>query len=140
MTTPVAAPRWASNAVGLLILGWVLALPLVVVWLFGIGMQGWADQHSGTDRSAELARSTATALVTLAALLSAGPAVIAMVAFAGRMRRTGVVFAVLAAAGSVLAIVVAGEAFRTVRPAPTPPSAPAVCQEYSGGDTRCPGG
>jgi hypothetical protein len=140
MTTSATAPRWTSTTVGLLVVAWVLAFPAVVVWLFGIGMQGWADQHSGTDRSAELQRSAAHALFTLAALISGGPALIAVVAFAGRLRRTGIVFTVLAVAGAVLAVPVAGEAFRTVEPAAPPPSAPTVCQEHSGGDTRCPGG
>jgi hypothetical protein len=126
-------PTKSATAVAVLTLVWVLALGALVVWLFGLGMQGWADGGA----SADLERRTTTVLILLAATAAGGPAVIAVVAFNGRLVRTGVVYSVLA---GLLAVPLTVAALRAPAPSPSPDPGPPVCQEHSGSDTRCPGG
>jgi hypothetical protein len=68
-----------------------------------------------------------------------GPALIATVAFATRMARTGAVYVVLAVLLGALALPFAASANRTPALPPPPPSAPTICQEHSGSDNQCPG-
>ncbi|SRR6266511_1279322 len=141
MTTSPAAQRWAPTAVVLLTIVWVLAV-LALAWrCFGIGLQGWADDqtYGGAD-SAELRRRAAAAVLLLAGVAAGGPALIAVVAFVGRMTRAGAVYLALAVALGMLALPAAAEADHRPTPPPPPPSGPAICQERSGGDNRCPGG
>lgn len=138
MITWAAPRRWARTTVGLLVTVWLLSFPLMLWWLFRIGMQGWANSYSDDPaRSAEIDHSTSMATLTVALLAVGGPAVIALVAFAGSMYKIGKVFAVLAVTGLVLAVALTAGSSRPA--APADPS-PTICQEHSGGDTRCPGG
>jgi hypothetical protein len=134
MTNSPAAPRWVGTTVALMTTGWVLALLASVWWCFGIAMEGWAD--SG-EHSAELDHRGATAATVLALVAVGGPALIAVVAFAGERGRIGAVYVVLALVLGVLALpVVAGTGGKPAPPTPTP----SVCQEHSGGGNECPGG
>ncbi|HEX5597207.1 MAG TPA: DUF6234 family protein [Micromonosporaceae bacterium] len=137
-----SAPRpWAPAAVVLLTIVWVVALLALTWWLFGIGMERWANSYdSDRARAAELARQSSRALLILAAVAVGGPILIAIVARAGELVRTGVVYIVLAIVLGLLVLPVAAGAYRTVTPPPPPPAVPDGCQERSGGDTRCPGG
>ncbi|HEX5541576.1 MAG TPA: DUF6234 family protein [Micromonospora sp.] len=139
--TSTAARPWAPAAVVLLTMVWVAGLLALLWWLFGIGMEGWANSYdSDGARAAELARQSSQALLILAAVAVGGPILIAIVARAGELARTGVVYIVLAILLSLLALPVAAQAYRTVTPPPPPPAVPDGCQEHSGDDTRCPGG
>jgi hypothetical protein len=138
MTVPATVRRRYPATVALLTVMWVLGICALVLWLVGLGMQGWAEQYSAD--SAALERRTTTVLLVLAAVVAGGPLVIAGTAFTGGSTRTGVVFLVLAAVLAVPALAVAAGAYRSLNPPAPPPPGPAVCQEHSGGDTRCPGG
>jgi hypothetical protein len=141
MTTSRPAQRWAPTAVTLLTIAWLLAVPALAWRCFGIGLQGWADeQDNGGAHAAELRRQAATAALLLAGVAAGGPALLAVVAFAGRMVKTGAVYIVLTVLLSAPALVAAAEADRTLNPSPPPRPAPTFCQEHSGDDTRCPGG
>ena len=141
MTVPTPVRRRFPNTVVVLTVLWVLGICALVLWLFGLGMQGWAEQYSADDAgSAALDRRATTVLLVLAAVVAGGPLVIAGAAFTGKSARTGVVFLVLAAVLAVPALAVAAGAYRSWNPPAPPLPGPAVCQEHSGGDTRCPGG
>jgi hypothetical protein len=141
MPTSTSAPRWAPTTVALLTLAWVLAVLGLLWWSFSIGMQGWADQHSNSGaREEELGRRGGVVLLVLAAVAVGGAVLIAVVAFTGRLRWTGVVYLGLALALGALALPLAAGAYRRLTPPSSPPPpAPNICQEHSGGDTRCPG-
>jgi hypothetical protein len=120
---------------------WVLAV-LALAWrCFGIGMAGWADQHSNSGaNSTELQHQAAAAVMWLAFVAVGGALLIATVAFATRLPRTGAVYVVLAFVLGALVLPAAASADRTLTPSAPPSSAPAICQEHSGGDSECPGG
>jgi hypothetical protein len=122
-----------TGTVAVLTVVWILALAALAVWLFGLGMQGWADGGS----SAGLERRTTAVLIALAATAAGGPAVIAVVAFNGRLVKTGIAYSVLAA---LLAVPLAAALRESAPPPPAPGTGPFPCQEHSGSDTRCPGG
>lgn len=130
-----------SSVVALLTVGWLLAV-VVLTWMwFGLGMEGWAYQHSNSGQlSAELAARIARVSLWLAGIGAGGPALIAVVAYFGGMVRTSVVYLMLAMVLVVPAYRIAGPAYRTLNPPGPPPPAPTHCVEYSGGDTKCPGG
>ncbi|MGC4790972.1 hypothetical protein ACLQ22_24460 [Micromonospora sp. DT178] len=137
-STPAARSRYA---VVLLTVVWVGACLALLWWLFTIGMEGWADHHSNGDgRAAEIGRRSARVLLFLAATAAGGPAVIALVAFGCRYRRTGLVYLFLAVVVAAALTPAAVDAARTLRPPVAPVPAPTTCQEHSGGDNRCPGG
>ncbi|KAB1159179.1 DUF6234 family protein [Micromonospora sp. DSM 115977] len=137
-STPAARSRYALV---LLTVVWVVACLALLWWLFTIGMEGWADHHSnGGGRSAEFGRRSARALLLLAATAAGGPAVIALVAFGCRYRRTGLVYLLLAVVAAAALAPAVADAARTLRPPAAPLPAPTTCQEHSGGDSRCPGG
>jgi hypothetical protein len=140
VTTSPPAQRWAPTAVALLTIVWVLAV-LALAWrCFGIGLEGWADDQTyGGAHSAGQHRKAAAAVLLLAGVAAGGPALIAVVAFSGRMTRAGAVYVALAIALGALALPAVALADRTRTPSPPPPSGPTICQEHSGGDNRCPG-
>ncbi|MER7443388.1 hypothetical protein [Micromonospora avicenniae] len=132
---------WARGVVALLTAAWLIGALVLLGWMFTIGLDGWADQHSDQGVGADaLARKANVALLFLAAEVVAGPAVIAVVARGGLLRRTAAVYLVIALGLGVLAVPIAAGAYRDLAPAPPPPPPPTICQEHSGGDTRCPGG
>ncbi|MDG4834670.1 DUF6234 family protein [Solwaraspora sp. WMMD1047] len=140
-TSTDVAPRWAAPTVALLTLAW-LAATLALLWAaFAIGMEAWSDQHSNNgDRAEELGRRGSWAGLRLIAVALGGPLLIAAVAFAGRLVKTGVAYLFLAILVGALTAPLAMNSARNLAPEPPPPSAPGGCQEHSGGDTRCPGG
>ena len=141
MTTSRAAARWAWIGVSLLTAAWVLGTAALVGWWFVIGLEGWADQHSNAGmRSAELARREVEAVLLMAVVAAGGPALIAVVAATGRLFRTGLCYLTLAVVISVIAVPVAVDAYSALKPAVPQPPRSTVCQDHSGGDTRCPGG
>ncbi|MFE9688364.1 DUF6234 family protein [Micromonospora sp. NPDC005806] len=140
MTSSPTTTRWRS-VIGFLVLLWVLGLLALVWWGFTLGMEGWADQHSnGGARAADLRRQGDVLLLVLVAAGAGGPAVIGLVAYRMRLVRTGLVFLVLAVAIGIPGLWVAAHAYRDLTPPPPPPGPPGHCVEFSGGDTRCPGG
>ncbi|MEV4812987.1 DUF6234 family protein [Micromonospora avicenniae] len=132
---------WAPGAVALLTVAWLVGAVVLLGWIFTIGIEGWADHYSDQGAGADaLARKANLALLLLAAEVVAGPAVIAVVARGGLLRRTAAVYLVIALGLGLVAVPVAVGAYRELTPAPPPPPPPTICQEHSGGDTRCPGG
>ncbi|BFU47409.1 hypothetical protein KRMM14A1004_56460 [Krasilnikovia sp. MM14-A1004] len=128
-------------AVALLTVGWVLATLALAWWWFGIGMAMWADEQSDSGAHwAGLHHQEAVAAMWLAGAAVGGPALIAVVAFATRMPKAGTVYVVLAVVLSVPVLPIVARAGHTLAPPPPPSPVPTVCQEHSGGDTRCPGG
>ncbi|MFJ6154342.1 hypothetical protein [Micromonospora profundi] len=128
---------------GLLVLVWVCGLMAAAGWWVGIGLEQWSVSYGDQPAEfADLRRRASVALLVVAFVATAGPAVIALVAYQLRRVRTAVVFLVLTV---VIAVPAAPVAVLTVRdldpaPAPTTPGPPGHCVERSGGDTRCPGG
>jgi hypothetical protein len=127
--------------VALLTAGWLLGVAVLVWMLFAAGMDGWADHHGNHDqRSAELAARSANISLWLAGVGVGGPALIAVVAHLRGMARASVAYLVLAIILVVPAYQLAKPAYRTLHPPGPPPPAPTHCVEFSGGDSRCPGG
>ncbi|MEU5563503.1 hypothetical protein [Micromonospora musae] len=134
-----AAP-WAPGVVAFLTVAWLIGGLVLVGWVFAIGLEGWADQHSDQGVGADaLARKANVVLLLLAAEVVVGPVVIAVVARGGLLRRTAAVYLVIAFGLGVLAVPVAVGAYRDLAPPPPAPPPSTRCQEHSGGDTRCPG-
>jgi len=106
--------------VGLLTFAWLVSLGAVTLdWLAA----SWAGTPD--DR-------------WLVAVLVGGPVLLTLTAIAGKLRGAAITFGVPAA---VLAVLVAtGAAVQEHRQPPDPVRAPTHCVEFSGGDTRCPGG
>ena len=118
---------------------WVVGL-LALVWrLVNLAFASWADQFSGRTKSFESEASTA--LLLLAVVAVSGPLVIAVVARIAGRHRAARVYAVVAVVLAVPAAPVLLGALQewSIQRAPTVPDH-VVCQESSGGDTRCPGG
>ncbi|MEU8003986.1 DUF6234 family protein [Catellatospora sp. NPDC049111] len=142
--TPEVSPRRAPNlsvAVVLAIVAWSIAICAMAGSLLSIGMSQWADSYDGdsqamTGHAAESARAG----LWLAAVLAAGPVLLAVLARAARMRKTFVVFVVLAVLLVPAGAVAASGSWRTLHPPAPPPPAPTHCVEHSGGDAGCPGG
>ncbi|MFI6231316.1 hypothetical protein ACIBCR_28870 [Micromonospora echinospora] len=130
-----------AGAVALLTVLWLLAALALLGWTFAIGIQGWADQHgSGGADPAGAGRRGSGVLLALYLTAAGGPVVIAVVAFAGRLVRTGAVYLALALLLGAFGLPFGEAAARDLVPPPPVPSGPGGCQEHSGGDTRCPGG
>lgn len=137
---PAPTPA-AAAVVMLLTLGWVVGLGVVVWFGFRIGMRSWAAMGTGNVTGVNRAdRDSAVLLIWLAAVLVGSPLVIAVAAYLGRLRRTALVYLVLAVGLAVPAVPIGAHARRTLHPQPAQPSRAPVCQEHSGGDNRCPGG
>ncbi|WP_430503101.1 hypothetical protein ACQRWP_16375 [Micromonospora trifolii] len=139
----VGTGRRGVPIVGLLALVWVCGLIAAAMWWVGIGLEQWSVSYG--DRPAEfedLKRQASVALLVAAMVATAGPLLIALVAYQLRRARTAVVFLVLTAVIAVPAVPIAVLAGRDLDPAPaaTTPGPPGHCVEHSGGDTRCPGG
>jgi hypothetical protein len=73
--------------------------------------------------------------------LAIGPLVIAGVAMVGRLRWTASIYATLAIPLVCYSLTFGGRSFSEPAPPAGPPPAPTGrCVDFSGGDTRCPGG
>ena len=118
-STPAARSRYALVLLTVL---WVVACLALLWWLFTIGMEGWADQHSnGGGRSAEFGRRSARALLFWRRWQRADRPSSRWWRSAAGTVRTGLVYlflAVVIAAALTPAVV---DAARTLRP----PAAPA---------------
>ncbi|NES27948.1 hypothetical protein GCE86_09725 [Micromonospora terminaliae] len=139
----VGTGRRGGPIVGFLFLLWVCGLITAAVWWVGIGLEQWSVSYGDQPGEFEDLRRRANVAVLVAALVAtAGPALIALVAYQLRLVRTAVVFLVLAVVIAVPAVPFALLAGRDLDPAPavTTPGPPGHCVEHSGGDTRCPGG
>ncbi|WP_431878034.1 hypothetical protein [Micromonospora marina] len=139
----VGARRRGGPIVGFLVLVWVCGLIAVAVWWVGIGLEQWSISYGNQPGEfANLQRRASVALLVAALVATAGPAVIALVAYRLRLVRIAVVFLVLAVVIAVPAVPFAVLAGRDLDPTPavTNPGPPGHCVERSGGDTRCPGG
>ncbi|WP_328348273.1 hypothetical protein [Micromonospora sp. NBC_00421] len=139
----VGAGRRGGPIVGFLVLVWVCGLIAAAVWWVGIGLEQWSVSYG--DRPGEFAdlrHRASLALLVAALVATAGPAIIAFVAYRLRLVRTAVVFLVLAVVIAVPALPFAVLVGRNLAPATatTTPGPPGHCVEHSGGDTRCPGG
>ncbi|MEW1586436.1 hypothetical protein AB0283_13435 [Micromonospora vinacea] len=139
----VGTDRRAAPIVGLLALVWVSGLIATAVWWVGIGLEQWSVSYGDQPGEFEdLKRQASVALLVAALVATAGPVLIALVAYQLRQVRTAVVFLLLATVIAVPAVPIAVLAGRDLDPAPatTTPGPPGHCVEHSGGDTRCPGG
>ncbi|MFF0659479.1 hypothetical protein [Micromonospora tulbaghiae] len=137
------AGRRGGPIVGFLVLVWVCGLIAAAIWWVGIGLEQWSVSYGDQPGEfADLQRQASLALMVAASVATAGPTVIALVAYRLRLVRTAVVFLVLAIVIAVPAVPIAVLAGRDLAPAPaaTTPGPPGHCVEHSGGDTRCPGG
>jgi hypothetical protein len=135
-----SAPARVAPWVGLLTVGWLIVMAALVWMMFGVGMEGWADQmDNGGARHAELAAKADRLLLASAAAAVGGPVAIAVVAFTGRLDRTGMVYLLLAAVLMVPAVYLVRLNVRPSQPAPEPlPSN--YCVQHSGAGPSCPGG
>ncbi len=129
---PAAPPIWPPLTVGLLTAVWVFGLfATAVQWMGAVWLAGSSDVSAAAqDRPGMFAGR-------FAAVLIGGPVVLAIIAIAGKLRKTALTYGVLAGLGVVL-VLFAVAASRDEPPAPAPQ--PTHCLELSGGDTRCPGG
>src|SRR4051812_42471838 len=109
--------KYTGLAVGLSTVAWLIAVAALAWQLFGIAMGRWAADQQDRVALDALAASAATTGTALAVVLLTGPIVIAGVAGLGGMRRTPVVFLVLAG----LLAVPAGGAVGAGPPAGPPP-------------------
>ncbi|MEU4570476.1 DUF6234 family protein [Micromonospora sp. NPDC023956] len=137
---PSPSTRRRAGAVALLTVLWLFTSLLLLGWTFAIGLEGWAEHHGGGGGPAETSRRGNLALLALYLTAAGGPVVIAVVAFAGRLVRTGAVYLSLALVLGALGLPLGAAAVRELAPPPPVPSGPVGCQEHSGGDSRCPGG
>ncbi|SCL50195.1 hypothetical protein GA0070603_0929 [Micromonospora chersina] len=143
MSEAAGTGRRGGPIVGFLVLLWVCGLIAAVVWWVGIGLEQWSASYGDQPGEFEdLRRRASVALLVAAFVATAGPALIALVAYQLRLVRTAVVFLVLTVVIAVPAVPFAVLAGRDLDPAPavTTPGPPGHCVEHSGGDTRCPGG
>jgi hypothetical protein len=127
--------RTSSAALVLIWLAWVLVPPLLV---FGGAMTSapfFGEQPTAADRA------ESSTLYLVAAALALGLPLLGLV-LTWRTRTIAAAF--FGAALVVVAVPVAlllGSELRNADPSrPAPDPGPPVCQEHSGGDTRCPGG
>jgi len=90
-----------------LTLTWLALLAGFAWWLFGLGMEGWSDQHSnsGVHRPG-YQRDVALAGGGFLSILPGGPVVIAMVAYVKGRRGIGTFFLTLAGVAAVTALTV----------------------------------
>lgn len=105
-TAPATAvPRWAVPVVILLTVLWLTASALLGWRWLTVALEWWSDQHSGGGvRSDELVREGMSLTMALVAVAVGSPLLISVLAFVGRLRKTAVVYAVLAVLFGVLAI------------------------------------
>ncbi|MFF0123829.1 hypothetical protein ACFYP7_31625 [Micromonospora arida] len=128
---------------GLPVLVWVCRLIAAAVWWAGIGLEQWSVSYGDHPGEFEdFKRRASVALLVAALVATAGPALVALVAYQLRLVRTAVVFLVLTVVIAVPAVPFAFLASRDLdsAPAATTRGPPARCVEHSDGDTRCPGG
>lgn len=139
-----ATPRRRSSlrvAVGVLSTAWVVATFALICRLLSLALGQWADSYSGSSETTALyAAQSAHAGLWLAALLAGGPVILAVLAWAGGMRKTFIGFLGLAVLLVPAGLAGAAGMWRTLHPSSPPPAAPAHCVEFSGGDSTCPGG
>ncbi len=123
-----------------------MLLPLLAsVWFVGGGLlvlraAGSSLAFLGESPSPEELARSARALVA-AAWVGAGVPVLGLaVAVLARRRAATILFTVLLVFGLAFAALTAADRHRARLREPQPRAPVTVCQEFSGGDTRCPGG
>ncbi|MFG1840323.1 hypothetical protein ACGFH8_18125 [Micromonospora sp. NPDC049175] len=128
---------------GFLTLVWVCGLIAVALWWMGIALEQWSATYDDQPGEFEdIQRRASQALLVAAMAATAGPALIALVAYHLRLVRTTVVFLVLTVVIAIPAMPLAVAVGGSLDPAPaaTTPGPPGHCVVHSGGDNRCPGG
>ncbi|MDG4758588.1 hypothetical protein [Micromonospora sp. WMMD710] len=140
--TSEAVGRRGGPLVGFLVLVWICGLIAAAVSVVGISLEQWSVSYDGqTGEVEDLQRRVRHALLVVGLVATAGPAVIALVAYRLRLKRTAVVFLVLTVVIAVPAVPIAVLSGWDLDSAPAPtPGPPGHCVEHSGGDNRCPGG
>ncbi|MGY1857446.1 hypothetical protein [Modestobacter sp. SYSU DS0290] len=137
---PRRLPPGAGVLLGLLALAWVV-VPTVLVLGIAWDAVSWAGSLPFAGNTTWHEQAVAHERAVWATVVGAGVPLVGVVL--GLVWRRGALVAVsgiAAAAGlaggfTLLRLVSPSEA-----PAPVPDNRPPVCQEHSGGDTRCPGG
>jgi hypothetical protein len=124
-------PRGGAGVLALTIV-YLIVLPCLAYSSFMSGL----GPALGGQMTPEIQRSLHHGEQWLIGIAMGGPVLIAAVAFAGRLRRTGVVYLVIAALIGVVALV-AVESGRSPAPAPTGPAVQTGCRTGSG---KCRGG
>ncbi|MEW2143232.1 hypothetical protein AB0869_10505 [Micromonospora vinacea] len=113
----VGTDRRGGPIVGLLVLVWVCGLIAAAVWWLGIGLEQWSVSYSDQPGEFEdLQRRASLALLVAALVATAGPAIIALVAYTLRRARAAVAFLVLTVVIAVPAVPVAVLAGRDLDP------------------------
>lgn len=119
---------------------WLAALLVCLYLIFRNGLAAWAGQYDD-PQAEQVSRQAAHLAVWLAVIAVGGPLLSAGVALVGRFVKTAVVFLVLAALLAVPTGLWVRETNAYLHQYVLEPDQPSgACQEYSGGDTRCPGG
>ncbi|MEU4474942.1 hypothetical protein [Micromonospora sp. NPDC023888] len=139
----VGTGRRGGPIVALLVLLWICGLIAAALWWVGIILEQWSASYDNQPSELDdIQRRASLALLIAALVATAGPALVALVAYQLRLVRTAVVFLVLTVVIAVPAVPLAASAGQGLDPAPaaTTPGPPGYCMEHSGGDTRCPGG
>lgn len=141
---PASAPRGGCAvdlSLGLLLVCWLLGTPACLYVAAIAGATLFGEPPSSSD----LRTATWAAAAAVGCGLGAPALATAIAAFARRKAVAIVAAVVLAVTGTagVVAVAFSPDTLRAVRdqisPDPEPSRGP-VCQERSGGDTRCPGG
>lgn len=99
-----------------------------------------SNPGDGTFDGAAAHRQSALLVIGLGAAAAGFPALIALVAYLLRLRKTSVSYLAVAVVIGVLVAPQLARSGQDASPAPTPSSPSVGCQERSGGDTDCPGG
>jgi len=133
--TSTASPRSGVDTTALLVLlwlGWVLVPP--GLFLASVAQVPWFSGEPPTVAEQAAANRYVMAAVLVAIVI---PTAGLLVGWRTSRRRNAVAFGVALAIGLVLAVPM----LASMPEAQPTPDAPArhVCQEHSGGDTRCPG-
>jgi hypothetical protein len=132
--------NWGAVTVTALTVAWVGSM----LYFFGralkAGLDARAAYYDGPSptRQSVLTDVSAAAMEHMVVVLAVGPVVIVIAAAIGRLKRTAIVFSVIAVPALLLGGLEQEQYARQHTPAPPPGYD--HCVERSGGDTRCPGG
>ncbi|WIM92806.1 hypothetical protein ACTOB_004764 [Actinoplanes oblitus] len=86
-------PSWPSLAVAGLTVAWLVGITASVAWIFGLGLQSWADdQDNNGAHQVGFEHDVHLATHLLEAVAFGGPLVIACVAFVGGRTKTSAVY------------------------------------------------